>query len=283
MALLNSGYMSSSLFDLRGKIALITGGTQGIGFALATGLAGAGAKVVINARNQQKLDVALKALFDLGVEAHGALFDITDVKAVKHGVARIEESIGPIDILINNAGVIRRTPAEDLEEEDWNMVIHTNLTAPFILSKYVGRQMIQRKRGKIINICSLMSEIGRDTVTAYAAAKGGLRMLTRNLATEWAQHNIQVNGIGPGYIATPINLDYRASGNPLNDYIISRTPAGRWGTPEDLVGAAIFLASDASNFINGQILYVDGGLLTTLGKPFKTALNEPQQNLNPVD
>jgi gluconate 5-dehydrogenase len=196
------------------------------------------------------------------------LFDITHAESVKEAVAYIENTIGPIDILVNNAGIIKRAPAQDLEEEDWEIVIRTNLTAPFMLSKYVGKYMIGRKSGKIINICSLMSELGRDSVSAYAAAKGGLKMLTRNLATEWAPYNIQVNGIGPGYIATPINTLYREAGNPLNDYIVSRTPAGRWGTPEDLVGAAVFLASPASDFVNGQIIYVDGGLLSTFGKPF---------------
>jgi len=259
--------MSLSLFSLKGKIALITGGSQGIGAAIAKGLGEAGATLVINARNQDKLDLIIKELTHQKMDVTGALFDITDTQAIKIAVDYIEKNIGPIHILVNNAGIIRRAPAEDMEEDDWNEVIKTNLTAPFILSKYVGKKMIQRRKGKIINICSLMSELGRDTVAAYAAAKGGLKMLTRNLATEWAAHNIQVNGIGPGYIATPMNTNYREAGNPLNDYIISRTPAGRWGIPEDLAGAAIFLASDASDFVNGQIVYVDGGLLTTFGKP----------------
>ncbi|MGA0556057.1 SDR family oxidoreductase [Larkinella sp. VNQ87] len=259
--------MSLSLFNLAGRRALITGGTQGIGAALARGLGLAGASLVINARNQDKLDGFVDELKQEGLNATGALFDITDPEAVQQAVEEIEETGGPIDILVNNAGVIRRAPAEDLTEADWHTVIHTNLSAPFVVSKYVGRRMIARQRGKIINICSLMSELGRDSVSAYAAAKGGLKMLTRSLATEWAIHNIQVNGIGPGYIATPINTAYREPGNPLNDYILSRTPAGRWGTPEDLVGAAVFLASSASDFVNGQILYVDGGLLSTFGKP----------------
>ncbi|MGN6342855.1 MAG: gluconate 5-dehydrogenase [Ginsengibacter sp.] len=260
--------MSLSLFSLKGKRALITGGTQGIGAALARGLAKSGAQVIINARDQHKLDKCLLEFRESGIEAQGFLFDITDASTVQKAIDEVEINSGPIDILVNNAGIIKRVPAEDLEEEDWNSVIATDLTAPFILSKYVGRYMIKRKRGKIINICSLMSELGRDTVSSYAAAKGGLKMLTRNLATEWAHHNIQVNGIGPGYIATPINSSYREEGNPLNDYIISRTPAGRWGIPEDLIGATVFLASDASDFVNGQIIYVDGGLLTSFGKPF---------------
>lgn len=259
--------MALALFELKGKRALVTGGTQGIGFALAKALGTAGAEVIVNARNAEKMESAIESLRGSGIRAAGALFDVTDGKRVSDAIADIETSHGPIDILVNNAGIIRRAPAEDLEEDDWNVVIQTNLTAPFILSKHVARYMIKRRRGKIINICSLMSELGRDTVAAYAAAKGGLRMLTRNLATEWAPYNIQVNGIGPGYIATPINTAYREAGNPLNDYIVSRTPAGRWGSPEDLAGAAIFLASAASDFVNGQIIYVDGGLVTSFGKP----------------
>ncbi len=255
-------------FDLTGKSALITGGTQGIGAAIARALGEAGANVLINGRNKEKLDESVSALNASGFKAEGFLFDITDGSMVEDAIHEIETGFGPIDILVNNAGIIKRVPAEDMEEEDWNMIINTNLTAPFLLSKFVGKYMIKRRSGKMINICSLMSELGRDTVSAYAAAKGGLKMLTRSLATEWAQHNIQVNGIGPGYIATPINTSYRTPGNPLNDYIISRTPAGRWGRPEDLAGAAIFLASNASDFVNGHIIYVDGGLLTTFGKPF---------------
>jgi gluconate 5-dehydrogenase len=259
--------MPLTLFDLQGKRALVTGGTQGIGAAISKGLGEAGAELIINARDRNKLDAYVSTLLASGITAHGVLFDITDSAAVQKAVAQMEEQIGPIDILVNNAGIIKRAPAEELSDDDWQAVLQTDLTAPFLLCKYVGRYMIGRKQGKIINICSLMSELGRDTVAAYAAAKGGLKMLTRNLATEWAPHNIQVNGIGPGYIATPINTAYRTPGNPLNDYIISRTPAARWGTPEDLVGAAIFLASAASDFVNGQIIYVDGGLLTSFGKP----------------
>ncbi len=256
-----------SLFNLQGKRALITGGTQGIGYTIAKGLGEAGATVILNARNERKLEDGVSGLLQLGIDTQGVLFDVTDAEAVKAAISHIEANIGPIDILVNNAGVIRRAPTEDLDESDWDLVVQTNLTAPFLLSKYVGRYMIKRRRGKIINICSLMSELGRETVSAYAAAKGGLKMLTRNLATEWGPLNIQVNGIGPGYIATPINTSYRASGNPLNNYIISRTPAGRWGTPDDLIGAAVFFSSAASDFVNGQILYVDGGLVTTFGKP----------------
>lgn len=255
-------------FDLTGKTALITGGAQGIGAAIAKALGQAGATVLVNGRDVEKIGRCVHELEGNGIKAIAVPFDINDAARVKASITAIETTTGPIDILVNNAGIIKRMPAEEMEEEDWNIVIQTNLTAPFLLSKYVGAFMIKRKSGKIINICSLMSELGRDTVSAYAAAKGGLKMLTRNLATEWAPHNIQVNGIGPGYIATSINTAYRTPGNPLNDYIISRTPAGRWGTPEDLTGAAIFLASGASDFVNGQIIYVDGGLLTSFGKPF---------------
>jgi gluconate 5-dehydrogenase len=261
--------VSQQLFDLGGKLALVTGGTQGIGAAITRALCSAGASVVVNARNADKLEQNVAALKAANFDVHGYLFDIGDPQIVREAIERIEREVGPIDILVNNAGIIRRAPAEDLDVQDWNDVIQTNLTGAFLMSKFVGRNMIRRKRGKIINVCSLMSELGRDTVAAYSAAKGGLKMLTRNLATEWAPHNIQINGIGPGYIATPINESYRRPGNPLNEYIISRTPAGRWGTPEDLTGTAIFLASSASDFVNGQIIYVDGGLLTSFGKPFE--------------
>lgn len=260
--------MSAYSFDLTGKTALVTGSAQGIGAAIARALGQAGATVLINGRDEAKIDRCVQELGESGIQAKGVAFDINDVARVREAIDAIELNTGPIDILVNNAGIIKRVPAEEMEEEDWNIVIQTNLTAPFLLSKYVGKYMIRRKKGKIINICSLMSELGRDTVSAYAAAKGGLKMLTRNLSTEWAPHNIQVNGIGPGYIATSINTVYRTPGNPLNDYIISRTPAGRWGRPEDLGGAAIFLASETSDFVNGQVIYVDGGLLTSFGKPF---------------
>lgn len=263
--------MGFTIFSLEGKRALVTGGTQGIGAALARGLGDAGASLIINGRNGEKLKAAVEGLNRNGLEAEEALFDVTDAREVEKAVADIEDRMGPIDILVNNAGIIRRAPAGSLEEKDWEAVIRTNLTAPFLMSKCVGDYMLRRGRGKIINICSLMSELGRDTVLAYASAKGGLRMLTRNLATEWAPYNIQVNGIGPGFIATPINVSYREQGNSLNDYIISRTPAGRWGIPEDLQGAAVFLASRASDFVNGQIIYVDGGLSTSFGKPYSTS------------
>lgn len=260
--------MTLSLFDLKNEIALITGSTQGIGLAIAKGLGAAGAKLIINGREKRRVQDTVSALRAEGLQAEGYPFDVTDEQQVKEAITDIESSVGPIGILVNNAGIVKRVPMENLEEADWSSVIQTNLTAPFLVSKHVGKFMISRKRGKIINICSLMSELGRDTVSAYAAAKGGLKMLTRNLATEWAPHGIQVNGIGPGFIATPINTAYRTPDNPLNRYIISRTPAGRWGNPDDLVGTAIFLASAASDFVNGQLIYVDGGLVSSFGKPF---------------
>lgn len=262
--------MLQDYFDLSGKNVLITGATQGIGSVIAKGLAGAGARLLINGRNKDKLDAFIKVLGEEGIsDATACLFDVTDKEAIKKSILQINKEIGPIDILVNNAGIIKRNSAEDLDEDDWELVIKTNLTAPFIISKYVGRQMIKRKQGKIINIASLMSELGRDTVSAYAASKGGIKMLTRNLAVEWGRYNIQVNAIGPGFIATPINESYRAPGSSLNEYIISRTPAGKWGQPNDLVGAAIFLASKASDFVNGQVLYVDGGLLASFGNPIE--------------
>ena len=258
--------MSNNLFDLTGKNALITGATHGIGMAIARGLSGAGAKIIINDISQEKLDNAVKEYAADGIEVAAYLFDVTSDESVKTYVAKIEKEVGPIDILVNNAGIIRRTPAVETEVADFELVIKIDLIGPFIMSKYVGINMIKRGSGKIINMCSMMSELGRETVNAYAASKGGLKMLTKNLASEWAQHNIQVNGIGPGYIATAQTGPLREPGHPFNDFIIGRTPAGRWGTPEDLVGAAIFLSSKASDFVNGHILYVDGGILAYIGK-----------------
>jgi gluconate 5-dehydrogenase len=258
--------MSNSLFDLTGKRALVTGGTHGLGMAIAKGLASAGAEIIVNDIDRAKLDNAIKDYTASGVKAHGYIFDVTDEKSVKASVEQIEKEVGPIDILVNNAGIIKRTLAIDMEVADYEQVIKIDLVGPFIMSKYVAKGMIQRKSGKIINMCSMMSELGRDTVSAYAAAKGGLKMLTRNLATEWAKFNVQVNGIGPGYFATAQTAPIRVDGHPFNDFIISRTPAARWGVPEDLQGAAIFLASKASDFVSGHVLYVDGGILAFLGK-----------------
>ena len=258
-----------NLFDITSKKILVTGASQGIGFALAKGYAQAGAQVTLNGRDPEKLNKAVAQLKAEGLQTSANVFDVTDVESVKKGISQIHRESGPIDVLVNNAGIIRREKLEDMEPADWDAVIKTDLTAPFLVSKYVAREMIRSGGGKIINMCSLMSELGRDTVGAYAAAKGGLKMLTRNMATEWGRHNIQANGIGPGYIATPINTEYQQPDNPLNRYIISRTPAGRWGKPTDLVGAAIFLASAASDFVNGQIIYVDGGILATFGSPIE--------------
>jgi len=260
--------MSINLFDLTGKVALITGATHGLGQAMAIGLGKAGATLIINgASSQKKLDNAVAEYKALGLKASGHLFDVTDEAQVIENIWRIENEIGTIDILINNAGIIKRTPLVEMEVADFEQVIKVDLVSPFIMSKHVVKGMIARQEGKIINICSMMSELGRNSVGAYAAAKGGLKMLTRNMATEWAKHNIQINGIGPGYFATNQTAPIRVDGHPFNDFIIGRTPAGRWGDPNDLQGAAIFLSSAASDFVNGQIIYVDGGILATIGKP----------------
>ena len=255
------------MFDLTGKRALVTGGSHGLGMAMAIGLGKAGAELIINGRSMKKLEEAAKEYAREGLKVHNYEFDVTDDEQVKNTIDLIEEEVGPIDILVNNAGIIKRIPMEEMKTEDFREVIDVDLVAPFIVSKYVGRKMIARHEGKIININSIMSELGRNTVSAYAAAKGGLKMLTRNMATEWAKYNIQTNGIGPGYFATSQTAPIRVNGHPFNDFIINRTPAARWGDPEDLAGTAVFLASKASDFINGQIIYVDGGILATIGKP----------------
>jgi gluconate 5-dehydrogenase len=260
--------MSHSLFDLKGKVALVTGATHGLGLAMAKGLGLAGATVIINGNSsQEKIDRAVAELISLGIIAKGYRFDVTNEKAVLTAVNKIENEVTPIDILVNNAGIIKRIPLVEMEVEAFEEVLKVDLTSPFIVSKAVVPGMIARKSGKIINICSMMSELGRNTVGAYAAAKGGLKMLTKNMAVEWAKHNVQVNGIGPGYFATEQTKPIRVDGHPFNDFIIGLTPAERWGNPEDLQGAAVFLSSKASDFINGQIIYVDGGILATIGKP----------------
>ena len=258
----------TSLFDLTGKVALVTGATHGLGMAMANGLGAAGATLVINGHSsQEKIDKAVSAYNDAGFNAYGYRFNVTDEGEVEAATARIEDEVGPIDVLVNNAGIIRRIPLLEMPLDEWEQVIRTDLTSVFIVSKAVVARMVERKRGKVINICSMMSELGRDSVGAYAAAKGGLKMLTRNMATEWARHNVQVNGIGPGYFATEQTAPIRVDGHPFNDFIVGRTPAGRWGDPDDLRGAAVFLASEASDFVNGQVIYVDGGILATIGKP----------------
>ena len=256
------------LFDLTNKTALITGGTHGLGLAMAEALAQAGSQLVITGTTPSKMEEAIAYYQSKGYKASGYLFDVTDeLDAAKH-LEIISQEVGAIHILVNNAGIIKRELAITMAVSDFRKVIDVDLVGPFIMSQLVAKQMIERKEGKIINICSMMSELGRNSVSAYAAAKGGLKMLTKNLATEWAKHNIQVNGIGPGYFATTQTEPIRVDGHPFNDFIINRTPAARWGNPEDLAGTAVFLASKASDFVNGQIIYVDGGILATIGKPY---------------
>lgn len=256
-----------NLFSLKDKIAVVTGGTHGLGLAMAEGLASAGAELIITSTTLSKLETAVAQLKQKGYKATGYIFDVTDEKEAAKQVAIMEKVHGKIDILVNNAGIIKRELAISMPVSDFRQVIDVDLVGPFIMSQLVAKGMIERKSGKIINICSMMSELGRNNVSAYAAAKGGLKMLTKNLATEWAKFNIQVNGIGPGYFATSQTAPIRVAGNPFNEFIINRTPEGRWGNPEDLAGTAVFLASEASSFINGQIIYVDGGILATIGKP----------------
>lgn len=260
-----------NMFSLQGKIALITGASYGIGFEIAKAYAQAGATIVFNDIKQELVDKGLAAYRELGIEAHGYVCDVTDEAGIQQMVSQIEDEVGVIDILVNNAGIIRRTPMLEMAAEDFRQVIDIDLNAPFIVSKAVLPSMIAKGHGKIINICSMMSELGRETVSAYAAAKGGLKMLTKNIASEFGEANIQCNGIGPGYIATPQTAPLRerqadGSRHPFDQFIIAKTPAARWGTTEDLVGPAVFLASDASNFVNGHILYVDGGILAYIGK-----------------
>ena len=260
-----------TLFQLEGKVALVTGATYGIGFAIAAALAEAGATIVFNDLNQDLVEKGLNAYQERGIQAHGYVFDVTKEDTVNDAIATIEKEVGVIDILVNNAGIIKRIPMCDMSAADFRQVVDVDLNAPFIMAKAVIPAMISKGHGKIINICSMMSELGRETVSAYAAAKGGLKMLTRNIASEFGGHNIQCNGIGPGYIATPQTAPLRekqadGSLHPFDSFIISKTPAARWGTPDDLKGPAVFLASDASNFVNGHILYVDGGLLAYIGK-----------------
>lgn len=260
--------MSMNLFDLKGKTALVTGGVHGLGMSIAKGLGHAGAKIVVNDHSShENVKAAIKEYQSVGIEAYGYLFDVTDDAAVKAAIEKIEAEVGHIDILVNNAGIIKRTPILEMETTDFAEVINVDLIGPFIVSKYVARGMIERQSGKIINMCSMMSELGRDSVSAYAAAKGGLKMLTKSMATEWARFNVQINGIGPGYFATSQTAPIRVGGHPFNEFIIGRTPVGRWGDPDDLQGAAIFLSSKASDFVNGHIVYVDGGILATIGKP----------------
>lgn len=258
--------MGLEQFSLEGKIALVTGASYGIGFAIAEGMAAAGATIVFNDIKQELVDKGLAAYEEKGIKAHGYVCDVTDEDAVNQFIAQVETEVGVIDILVNNAGIIKRIPMCDMTAAEFRQVIDVDLNAPFIVSKAVIPSMIKKGHGKIINICSMMSELGRETVSAYAAAKGGLKMLTKNIASEYGEFNIQCNGIGPGYIATPQTAPLRQPGVPFNDFIISKTPAARWGEPEDLIGPAVFLASEASDFVNGHVLYVDGGILAYIGK-----------------
>lgn len=258
-------------FTLHGKTALVTGAAYGIGFAIAEALAEAGAKIAFNCRSQRHLDEALAAYAAKGIEARGYICDVTDEEAVRGMVASIAEEIGTVDILVNNAGIIRRVPMHEMSAEEFREVVDIDLTAPFIVSKAVIPAMIAKGGGKIINVCSMMSELGRETVSAYASAKGGLKMLTRNIASEYGRYNIRCNGIGPGYIATPQTAPLRerqadGSRHPFDSFIVAKTPAARWGAPDDLKGPAVFLASAASDFVNGHILYVDGGILAYIGR-----------------
>ena len=259
-------------FSLEGKIALVTGAVYGIGFAIAKAYAEAGATIVFNDRTQENMEKGLKNYADAGItKVHGYVCDVTDEDAVNAMVAQIEKEVGVIDILVNNAGIIKRIPMTEMSAAEFRQVVDVDLNAPFIVAKAVIPSMIKKGGGKIINICSMMSELGRETVSAYAAGKGGLKMLTKNICAEYAQYNIQCNGIGPGYIATPQTAPLRekqadGSRHPFDEFICARTPAGRWLDPEELTGPAVFLASEASNAVNGHILYVDGGILAYIGK-----------------
>ena len=258
-------------FSLEGKVALVTGASYGIGFAIASGLAKAGAKIVFNDIKQELVDKGLDAYKEIGIDAKGYVCDVTKEDQVADLIATIEKEVGVVDILVNNAGIIKRIPMCEMTADEFRQVIDVDLNAPFIMSKAVIPSMIKKGHGKIINICSMMSELGRETVSAYAAAKGGLKMLTKNICSEYGAYNIQCNGIGPGYIATPQTAPLReiqpdGSKHPFDSFILAKTPAERWGDPEDLIGPAVFLASDASDFVNGHVLYVDGGILAYIGK-----------------
>ena len=253
-------------FSLKGKVALVTGATYGIGFAMASALAEAGATITFNDINQDLVDQGVAAYKEAGIDARGYVADVTNEDAVNELVQKIKTDVGAVDILVNNAGIIKRIPMIEMTAAEWRQVIDIDLTGPFMVAKAVLPDMIEKGHGKIINIASLMSELGRETVSAYAAAKGGLKMLTKNIAAEYGEHNIQCNAIGPGYIETPQTAPLRVDGHPFNNFIIDKTPAARWGTPEDLKGPAVFLASEASNFVNGHTLFVDGGVLSSIGK-----------------
>ena len=263
--------MNTNAFRLDGKVAWITGASYGIGFAIASAYAQMGAKIVFNDLNEDKMKMGVESYKKIGIDAKGFVCDVTKEEQVVALVDEVIKEYGHLDILVNNAGIIKRIPMTEMKAEEYRQVIDVDLVAPFICSKAVIPHMVKQGHGKIINICSMMSELGRETVSAYAAAKGGLKMLTRNICSEYGEANIQCNGIGPGYIATPQTAPLRekqpdGSMHPFDAFIRAKTPANRWGTPEDLQGPAVFLASDASNFVNGHILYVDGGILAYIGK-----------------
>lgn len=257
--------MIQELFSLEGKVALITGGTHGIGMAIAKTLGAAGAKICVNDISDEKLAECKEEYKKFGIEAFTINFDVTNEDAVDKGISAIESEVGPVDILINNAGIIKRIPILDMPVADYKQVIDIDLVAPLIVAKRVAPGMIERRQGKIINMCSMMSVYGRNSVSAYASAKGGLKLLTASMTCEWAKYNVQVNGIGPGYIATTQTAPIREGGHPFNDLVMMRTPAARWGEPEDIGNAALFLASKAADFVNGHVLYVDGGILANFG------------------
>jgi gluconate 5-dehydrogenase len=253
----------STLFDVKGKIVLITGSSRGLGLILARGLGREGAKVVLNGRDAERLELARKELEAEGFEVYASCFDIVDSSATNEAVKKIEKEIGPIDVLVNNAGIQYRAPLEEFPEEEWRRILDINLTGVFIVSKAVVQGMKARGRGKIINICSLQSDLGRATIAPYAASKGGVKMLTRGMTVDWAKYGIQINGIGPGYFVTKMTQPLKDD-EKFDTWICGRTPAGRWGDPEELIGALLFFSSSASDFINGQLLYVDGGITAAI-------------------
>ena len=255
--------MPSDLFSLKGRLALVTGSSQGIGFALADGLAAHGAAVVLNGHSAGTMEEAVAALAARGREARGAAFDVTDRAAVSDAVGWIERDIGPIDILVNNAGMQFRAPLEDFPEDKWQEMLQTNISSVFFVGQAVAKRMIPRGRGKIINIASVQSELARPAIAPYTATKGAVRNLTRGMCADWARHGLQVNAIAPGYFRTPLNRAL-VEDPEFSAWLEKRTPAGRWGNVEELVGAAVFLASDASSFVNGHVLYVDGGITASL-------------------
>ena len=253
----------TQLFDLTGKRALITGSGQGIGLALATGIGRAGATVVLNGRHPDKLQYAAENLRAHGIAVELAPFDVTDQQAVIAAVDLIKSRNGPIDVLVNNAGIQRRAPLQDFPAETWRELMRTNLDSVFFVGQAVARHMITRQRGKIINICSVQSELGRPSIAPYAASKGAVKMLTKGMCADWAPHGLQVNALGPGYFATELTKTL-VEDRQFTEWLCKRTPAGRWGSIEELMGAAVFLASAASDFVNGQILYVDGGMTSVV-------------------